>query len=116
MAESSSVQSLERAFDLLEKLCRSRNGMTIGTLSAETGLHKSTVHRLLATMCTVSYTHLDVYKRQVEVMSSILTVSTRSRTFSFRKSAAFLFSEAGPLQGAMCCPARRGKGIFPFFM
>ena len=54
MAESSSVQSLERAFDLLEKLCRSRNGMTIGTLSAETGLHKSTVHRLLATMCTVA--------------------------------------------------------------
>ena len=59
MAESSSVQSLERAFDLLEKLCRSRNGMTIGTLSAETGLHKSTVHRLLATMCTRGYVQRD---------------------------------------------------------
>ena len=30
MAESSSVQSLDRAFDLLELLCKSRNGMTIG--------------------------------------------------------------------------------------
>ena len=29
MAESSSVQSLERAFDLLEKLCRSRNGLLL---------------------------------------------------------------------------------------
>ena len=33
--------------------------MTIGTLSAETGLHKSTVHRLLATMCTRGYVQRD---------------------------------------------------------
>ena len=59
MAESSSVQSLDRAFDLLEQLCRSRNGMTIGALSAETGLHKSTVHRLLATMCGRGYVQRD---------------------------------------------------------
>ena len=51
MAEQSTVQSLDRAFDLLETLCRSRNGMSIGGLSAETGLHKSTVHRLLTSMC-----------------------------------------------------------------
>ncbi len=59
MAEASSVQSLDRAFDLLEHLCRSRNGMTIGALSAETGLHKSTVHRLLATMCMRGYVQHD---------------------------------------------------------
>ena len=41
MAEQSTVQSLDRAFDLLETLCRSRNGMSIGGLSAETGLHKA---------------------------------------------------------------------------
>ena len=29
MAEHSPVQSLDRAFDLLEILCRSRGGMTI---------------------------------------------------------------------------------------
>ena len=55
MAEQSTVQSLDRAFDLLETLCRSRNGMSIGGLSAETGLHKSTVHRLLASMCARGY-------------------------------------------------------------
>lgn len=58
MAESS-VQSLDRAFDLLELLCKSRNGMTIAALSAETGLHKSTVHRLLASMCTRGYVQRD---------------------------------------------------------
>ena len=55
MAGSAPVQSLDRAFDLLEILCRSRGGMTIGALSAETGLHKSTVHRLLAGMCARGY-------------------------------------------------------------
>ena len=59
MAESSSVQSLDRAFDLLETLCRSRGGMTIGALSAQTGLHKSTVHRLLSSMCTRGYVQRD---------------------------------------------------------
>ena len=59
MAESSSVQSLDRAFDLLEILCRSRGGMTIGALSAETGLHKSTVHRLLSSMCARGYVQRD---------------------------------------------------------
>ena len=59
MAESSSVQSLDRAFDLLELLCKSRNGMSIGALSAETGLHKSTVHRLLSSMCTRGYVQRD---------------------------------------------------------
>ena len=54
MAENSSVQSLDRAFDLLELLCRSRGGMTIGALSAQSGLHKSTVHRLLSSMCSAT--------------------------------------------------------------
>ena len=44
---SGGVQSLDRAFDLLELLCKSPNGMAIHQLSEITGLHKSTVHRLL---------------------------------------------------------------------
>ena len=45
---SGGVQSLDRAFDLLELLCRSQNGMAIHQLSEITGQQKSTVHRLLA--------------------------------------------------------------------
>ena len=36
---SGGVQSLDRAFDLLELLCRSQNGMAIHQLSEITGLH-----------------------------------------------------------------------------
>lgn len=60
MTPTSSVQSLDRAFDLLELLCRSSNGLTITELSAETGLHKSTVHRLLAAMCARGYVQHDM--------------------------------------------------------
>ena len=59
MAESSSVQSLDRAFDLLELLCRSTGGMTITALSEQTGLHKSTVHRLLSSMATRGFVMQD---------------------------------------------------------
>ena len=72
MAESSSVQSLDRAFDLLEMLCRSRSGMTIGALSAQSGLHKSTVHRLLASMCARGYVQRDaatsIYRAGEEIL------------------------------------------------
>lgn len=59
MAENSSVQSLDRAFDLLELLCRSRGGMTIAALCVQTGLHKSTVHRLLGAMASRGYVQHD---------------------------------------------------------
>ena len=56
---SGGVQSLDRAFDLLELLCRSQNGMAIHQLSEITGLHKSTVHRLLAAMASRGYVRRD---------------------------------------------------------
>lgn len=59
LAEQSSVQSLDRAFQLLELLCRSQNGMSIAALSTETGLHKSTVHRLLSSMASRGYVQRD---------------------------------------------------------
>lgn len=60
MAESASpVQSLDRAFGLLELLCRAHGGMTIAALSAETGLHKSTVHRLLASLTAHGFAQHD---------------------------------------------------------
>lgn len=53
--EKNGVQVLDRAFELLELLCQSQNGMTIQQLSVITGLHKSTVHRLLHTMMKWGY-------------------------------------------------------------
>ena len=54
MAEQSGVQSVERAFDLIELMCK--NGeMSVTALSAGTGLHKTTVCRLLGTLTMLGY-------------------------------------------------------------
>lgn len=60
MANSNHVQSLNRAFDLLELLCNSKGGMAIADLSSQTGLHKSTIHRLLRTMLSRGYVQQDL--------------------------------------------------------
>lgn len=49
------MQSLDRAFTLLELLCQTPGGMAIHQLSERTGLHKSTVHRLLSAMVDRGY-------------------------------------------------------------
>lgn len=53
--EKGGVQSLDRAFTLLELLCKNGGGMAIAQLSEITGLHKSTVHRLLGAMVDWGY-------------------------------------------------------------
>ncbi|MEK4425774.1 IclR family transcriptional regulator [Solibacillus sp. FSL K6-1523] len=49
------VQSIERAFVILEQLSEHPNGMQITKLAGNTGLSKSTVHRLLATLIELQY-------------------------------------------------------------
>lgn len=48
------VQSVERALTLLELLAE-RGAMGLGVLSAQSGLHKATAHRLLATLIARGY-------------------------------------------------------------
>lgn len=67
-AVGTSVQSLQRAFFLLEILSRTPSGLTLGELSLRTGLHKSTVHRLLGTLIALGY----VRKRGVYMLTSRL--------------------------------------------
>lgn len=50
-----SVQSLDRAFDILELLARNRDGMTLAAISAQTALNKSTVHRILGSLRARGY-------------------------------------------------------------
>ncbi len=45
-----SVQTLDRAFDILELLSRERQGMSLTAISTRVGLNKSTVHRILASL------------------------------------------------------------------
>jgi DNA-binding IclR family transcriptional regulator len=50
-----SVQSVDRALDLLEALATADGEVAITTLAARTSLHVSTVHRLLATLLKRGY-------------------------------------------------------------
>lgn len=53
------MQSLERAFQILEQLSGHPGGMQITKLAEETNLSKSTVHRLLQTLITLKYVKQD---------------------------------------------------------
>lgn len=53
--KDNSVQSLDRMIQILEELALHRDGCGVTTLSNLTGLHKSTVHRLLNTLMSRGY-------------------------------------------------------------
>ena len=53
------VQSIERAFIILEQLSEHPNGMQITKLATDTNLSKSTVHRLLSTLIELQYVRKD---------------------------------------------------------
>lgn len=55
MADTAGIQSLERAFSILEALSLQPGGMQLTELTALTGLHKSTVHRMLASLIGLGY-------------------------------------------------------------
>ena len=49
------VQSLERAFSILEEIARSREGISLANLSSRVGLHNSTTFHLVKTMVSLGY-------------------------------------------------------------
>lgn len=55
MEQTGAVQSLERAFSILEALAREPAGLPLTELSQMVGLHKSTVHRQLASLAAMGY-------------------------------------------------------------
>jgi IclR family transcriptional regulator, KDG regulon repressor len=52
---SGGVQSIERAFGLLEEIARNREGIALADLSKRSGLHNSTTFHLLKTMMVLGY-------------------------------------------------------------
>lgn len=75
MAEKGSVQSLDRAFDIMEALCAARDGLPIHMLSEQTGLHKSTVHRLLSSMVSHGYVCKDEYTGRYRMTTKLYALS-----------------------------------------
>lgn len=77
MGEQGPVQSVDRAFTLLEQLCASRDGLAIHTLSETTGLHKSTVHRLLAALAARGYVRRDEDSGRYRMTTRICELSAQ---------------------------------------
>lgn len=57
--ERGGIQSIERAFSILEAIARKPNGIGLGELSREVGLHNSTTFNLAKTMVSLGYVHQD---------------------------------------------------------
>lgn len=55
MKERGGIQSLERAFAILEEVARNRDGINLADLSKAVGLHNSTTFHLVKTMAQLGY-------------------------------------------------------------
>ena len=70
------VQSLERAFALLETLSQNPRGIGLVELSSQTLLHKSTVHRLLSSMIGMGYVVKDSFSGLYRLTYKLLELSS----------------------------------------
>ncbi len=75
MEEHGPVQSVDRAFELMERLCGSRDGLTLHALSEQSRLHKSTVHRLLAALGARGYVRKDEESGRYRMTTRICELS-----------------------------------------
>lgn len=75
MAEKGTVQSLDRAFDIMEQLCGARDGLPIHELTDRTGLHKSTVHRMLSSMAARGYVRKDEESGRYRMTTKLYALS-----------------------------------------
>src|SRR5215467_13556306 len=55
VARGGGIQSLERAFGILEEVARNREGINLSELSKRVGLHNSTTFHLVKTMVMLGY-------------------------------------------------------------
>ncbi len=93
-ADRATVQSLERALDILEALAASGQGVGIVDLSTRVSLHVSTVHRLLATLVRRGYARQHAHSGQYALGFRLLNFSravqeqsdlrTEARTYLMR--------------------------------
>lgn len=70
------VQSLSRAFGLLQRLAESGGGMTLASLAEQASLAPSTAHRLLSSMRTMGFVELDDTTAQWSVGLQAFTVGS----------------------------------------
>lgn len=90
MNEEKGVQSIERALDIIESAASSQEGKTLTEISCDTGIHKSTVYRILTTLMNRGYLarkedgNYRIGHKMIEVISfyiSELEIQTEARPY-----------------------------------
>lgn len=81
MQAQNTVQSIERAIDILEALSQHKNGCGVTNISKMTGLNKATVHRILNTLAFKGYVDKDIetdnYKLGMKILSLASSILDR---------------------------------------
>ena len=91
--ERHSVQSVDRALDLLEALAGADGEVSITALANRTGLHVSTAHRLLATLLRRGYVRQNPDTSRYYAGAKLATLAEgRSRFGELRRRARALLS------------------------
>ena len=114
MAEANtSVQSLDRALDILEALSQAPQGMTLSALSAAVGLHISTTHRLVSALAARGYTAKDLLSGKYRLTLRLFAVGSRvSGVLQILEAARPLLDElAGATGEAVHLVQREGDEI-----
>ena len=109
MTKDNSVQSIERALDIIEALADYHDGLGVTEIATRIGLNKSTVHRILSTLMArgyVSKTDKGTYRlgiNLIEVVSCYinnLELQTEARPYVAQTTAELgLTSHLGVLDG-----------------
>lgn len=90
MNEEKGVQSIERALDIIESVAEAQKGKTLTEISCSTGLHKSTVYRILTTLMRRGYLtrgdegNYKIGHKMIEVISyyiSDIEIQTEARPY-----------------------------------
>ncbi|WP_108661421.1 IclR family transcriptional regulator [Acuticoccus kandeliae] len=77
--EKTGVQSLERAFAILEIIASHRDGISLANLSKEVGLHSSTTYHLARTMTSLGYVRQDPDNKRYFVGRMVFSIAANSR-------------------------------------
>ena len=72
-----SVQSIDRAFDILEELSSVPQGLALSDLAAATSLHASTAHRILASLASRGYVRKDPESGKYRLTLRLYEISRR---------------------------------------
>jgi DNA-binding IclR family transcriptional regulator len=73
-----SIQSLERAFALIEEIARNRDGITLSELSKRVALHNSTAFHLLKTMVMLGYIEQSRDSKRYRIGRRLFTLAAAS--------------------------------------